>query len=704
MISRFILYFLLCSITSTLQAKSIDSLLTLLQIEKQAGNSGGQCETHLQLVGAYFTQGQYDLALEHIEDGEPLIPEDRDDLTSHFAYTRYMIYAQQWWSYPSKQIALLDTACLHLEAMGDEELLLVFRPYYANMLILQGQIDKADRQYQLIEELCQTTKYDCVSALAQAYSGRINTQDKLGNYDIALEYVDSTRRNLRGQPISNSLLDSYVSEASVLAKLGEFDLIMPTLNKGLNLALKTEDSWRTSRFYRLKASYTLDQEQLIDSIGHWLALAGRYLAKDPEPLELVELDMTKARHHFFRGEFQQILDILRPHMAACRSESPPPFCRNGCYFVASSFDTLNQPDSALYYGQLGVRISDHFQDKIYSIFSYELLSRLQFKHTNLEDAYHSLSKAKHLTEISFREDMEKAVANERIRQNVAAVEEAQKAAESRADLLATQNRLYIGLSLALGALLLVGGFLLLLLQRARGRLRMTNQKLADLNATKDKFFGLIAHDLRSPFIALSSVGDQMQYYLEQNKPDKLSRLARRVEQSAKGLTSLLDKLLQWALLQTGMIPYAPAEVRLAQVVAENVDLYTNSAAFKSIRVKVDVDEQITTYADPRALSTIIRNLLNNAIKFTPEGGEISISTKPTNRGVELFLSDTGQGMSTEKLNKLFSLEKTATKGTAGEKGAGLGLVIVKELVSLNKGKIEVKSTVGEGTQFRLIFP
>ncbi|MEO0625596.1 MAG: hypothetical protein AAFY91_01315, partial [Bacteroidota bacterium] len=295
MISRFILYFLLCSITSTLQAKSIDSLLTLLQIEKQAGNSGGQCETHLQLVGAYFTQGQYDLALEHIEDGEPLIPEDRDDLTSHFAYTRYMIYAQQWWSYPSKQIALLDTACLHLEAMGDEELLLVFRPYYANMLILQGQIDKADRQYQLIEELCQTTKYDCVSALAQAYSGRINTQDKLGNYDIALEYVDSTRRNLRGQPISNSLLDSYVSEASVLAKLGEFDLIMPTLNKGLNLALKTEDSWRTSRFYRLKASYTLDQEQLIDSIGHWLALAGRYLAKDPEPLELVELDMTKAR-------------------------------------------------------------------------------------------------------------------------------------------------------------------------------------------------------------------------------------------------------------------------------------------------------------------------------------------------------------------------------------------------------------------------
>ena len=271
-------------------------------------------------------------------------------------------------------------------------------------------------------------------------------------------------------------------------------------------------------------------------------------------------------------------------------------------------------------------------------------------------------------------------------------------------LIAKQNQQYkIGAAILSGLLALLGYFFFQL-RKTRNQLSTQNQQLKDLNTTKDKFFGIIAHDIRSPITALDGVSEQMNYYLEKDDKAKLNRLADRIDTTAKRLTSLLDNLLNWALLQTGMIPYNPKSVDIQSVAQENIELFAPVAEAKNITLKNDILTVSPVFSDESALQTIIRNLVNNAIKFTPAGGEVSISTEEKDDKVIIKINDTGTGIAADKLEKLFSLEKQSSKGTAGEKGSGLGLMLCKELVELNKGTIQAISELGKGSSFVFSLP
>ncbi len=271
-------------------------------------------------------------------------------------------------------------------------------------------------------------------------------------------------------------------------------------------------------------------------------------------------------------------------------------------------------------------------------------------------------------------------------------------------LIAKQNQQYkIGAAILSGLLALLGYFFFQL-RKTRNQLSTQNQQLKDLNTTKDKFFGIIAHDIRSPITALDGVSEQMNYYLEKDDKAKLNRLADRIDTTAKRLTSLLDNLLNWALLQTGMIPYNPKSVDIQSVTQENIDLFAPVAEAKNITLKNEISTASPAFSDESALQTIIRNLVNNAIKFTPAGGEVSISTEEKDDKIFIKINDTGTGIAADKLEKLFSLNKQSSKGTAGEKGSGLGLMLCKELVELNKGTIQAISELGKGSSFIFSLP
>lgn len=271
-------------------------------------------------------------------------------------------------------------------------------------------------------------------------------------------------------------------------------------------------------------------------------------------------------------------------------------------------------------------------------------------------------------------------------------------------LIAKQNQRYkIGAGILTGLLALLAYFLIQL-RKTRNQLAAQNQQLTDLNATKDKFFGIIAHDIRSPITALDGVSEQMNYYLEKDDKTKLNRLADRIDTTAKRLTSLLDNLLNWALLQTGMIPYTPKSVDIKSIAQENMELFAPVAEAKNITLKNEISAAAPVFSDESALNTIIRNLVNNAIKFTPAGGEVSINTEEKGDKIFIKINDTGTGIAADKLEKLFSLEKQSSKGTAGEKGSGLGLMLCKELVELNKGTIQAISELGKGSSFVFSLP
>ncbi|MEM9887747.1 MAG: ATP-binding protein [Bacteroidota bacterium] len=304
----------------------------------------------------------------------------------------------------------------------------------------------------------------------------------------------------------------------------------------------------------------------------------------------------------------------------------------------------------------------------------------------------------------YTRDVQNILRQEQVRQDVKTFEAEKEAASLKAELLSSQNRLYLILALALFSILLLGGYLFFQLRKTKQALEAKNQQLIELNATKDKFFGIIAHDIRSPILALENVGSQMDYYLKKGKTDKLQRLSTRIDTTAKRLTSLLDNLLNWALLQQGVIPHHPDAISLNEIVEQNLEMFQMSANLKDIDLENQLTEEITVLADSSALNTILRNLISNAIKFTPKGGKVHINALTEKQNVLIRVQDSGVGMNEHQIKSIFALNSKSQRGTAGERGTGLGLILCKELVQLNKGAISVKSQPQQGSDFNITLP
>ncbi len=236
---------------------------------------------------------------------------------------------------------------------------------------------------------------------------------------------------------------------------------------------------------------------------------------------------------------------------------------------------------------------------------------------------------------------------------------------------------------------------------------ITTQKeeLENLNYTKDRIFAIIGHDLRKPAIAFRGITKKINYLIKKERFDDLAALGESLEEDAFALNSLTDNLLNWALSQKDMVSYNPEKVYLKDVAEELAPLFKRLARDKQINFKTDIPEDMSVLADKNALLTIMRNLIDNAVKFTAEGGDITVSAEQKDGDVITKISDTGVGMPKEKLKDLFVMKKGKTeRGTAGEKGTGLGLSLVNELVKINKGIIEVSSQLGKGTTFNIQLP
>ena len=231
--------------------------------------------------------------------------------------------------------------------------------------------------------------------------------------------------------------------------------------------------------------------------------------------------------------------------------------------------------------------------------------------------------------------------------------------------------------------------------------------LVQVNDTKDRFFSIISHDLRGPVNALSGLVGVIKFYVNEGKTDQLLELTQRMEEATDKLIKLLDSLLSWSMQQQGHFRYLPEKLSANQLMEDVVDMFHNMAVSKRITLKTNVSADINLYADKNTSSTIFRNLVNNAIKFTGEGGSVELSTKldREKRLALIEVKDNGIGISEEKLKTLFHLdENVSSRGTAGESGLGLGLQLVHEFVALNKGKIEVESELNKGTTFKVFLP
>ncbi len=237
------------------------------------------------------------------------------------------------------------------------------------------------------------------------------------------------------------------------------------------------------------------------------------------------------------------------------------------------------------------------------------------------------------------------------------------------------------------------------------QLAAQNEQLTELNYVKDRIFAVLGHDLRKPAIAFRGIAKKVNYLIRKQDYERLQELGQNIEQNAYALNSLTDNLLNWALAQKDVVPYNPAPVNVNETIEEVVAMLNPPRIEKQINISNQIDPATTVFADLNGLTTMVRNILDNAIKYTPEGGLIRFATEEKNGRLSILISDTGVGMNQNQLDHLFQLKRNkSTQGTTGTKGTGLGLHLVKELARINQGEVLVSSTPGVGTTFQIILP
>ncbi|HEY9222007.1 MAG TPA: HAMP domain-containing sensor histidine kinase [Lutibacter sp.] len=235
-----------------------------------------------------------------------------------------------------------------------------------------------------------------------------------------------------------------------------------------------------------------------------------------------------------------------------------------------------------------------------------------------------------------------------------------------------------------------------------------NLKLTELNKSKDKFFSIIAHDLRGPFGGLQQIGELL--WLNKNKisDEKREKLTQALYQNSKNTFNLLDNLLKWASANAGLIIYEPSQLDLHKIVLNNLRLFNSQARLKNLTLGCNFDRELFVYADSDMIDTVIRNIISNAIKFTPNGGEIEIILNKVDKiknTCTIAIIDTGIGMAKDSQLNVFDIDATiSTLGTNKETGTGLGLKLCKEFLTINKGSIWIETNENRGTAVFISLP
>ncbi len=513
----------------------------------------------------------------------------------------------------------------------------------------------------------------------------------LGRYAVSIELL---LKNIQSSFISDSLLlHSTYLLAEVYRASGNLEPSKKYAHQTIQMALVLTDSvFKAAALNRLGVAFY--QESRHDSAEY-------YLLQSKELSERLNAEDLMTRNYNDLGELYFALEADQKARSFYKK----------ALLLARTFD--NRLNTLTNIARLDLKLKDYApaiekaqkalalarEQKVltYEVDALKILARShnelgQFKKATFYFAQYIEKREELLEENRNRQilELEEAYQSKQKEQRIQTLQLRQQEEQRR-------NRLYlIGLIITFVFLLSLTGLLY--------QLRSRNRQLKELNLTKDKFFSIIAHDLRSPIIALHGAGKKLDYYLRMGKYEKLIQMGLKLDHSIEQLNHLLNNLLNWAMSQRQAIPYHPELFDTKILVNETVRLYENYAVSKDIRLLCKL-VSLKAYADINGVSTVLRNLLSNAIKFSKEGDVVEISNNNVKGNfAEIHIKDHGVGISEEKTKSLMKKQGASTPGSRGEKGLGLGFKLAQEFAEMNRGKLKVESSEGKGTLVILQLP
>jgi len=509
--------------------------------------------------------------------------------------------------------------------------------------------------------------------------------NELGRINAARGRADEARVNFETILKYKEELDDAAAEANALFNLAHLDQQEGKYEQALK-GHKQALAIRRSLGDRQQESLSLSDIGELYSVmknteralaNHVAALEIRQSLKDTKGLAVSYNNIGVL--YFQTKNYQRAMANLELGLAAARETQNQSQIARSYDYMSQCFEASHEYKKALEYKSLYLAINDFIQRE-----------RTEQKLLETQNRYELDKKESEIDKLEQeRKQKQKELDNQRKFRNV----------------------LIVVVVLVITVALLVY-YLYVLKKRSNQELTLINEKvqdqnvqLQDLNATKDKFFSIISHDLKGPLNSLTSFSGLLINHTESLSKEDIQMLAKDLDKSVKNLFALLENLLEWSRSQTGNIEFTPKPFDLGALLEENKELLKAQAQAKKINLVNENKEALTVTAHQNSINTVVRNLISNAIKFTPEGGLIIVGMKRRDREVEVSVADNGVGMSPQVVEKLFRIDtKISTKGTADEKGTGLGLILCKDFIEKNGGQISVQSEVGKGTVFYFTLP
>ena len=538
----------------------------------------------------------------------------------------------------------------------------------------------------------------------------------VGDYYKSAHFLNQALRSNEAERDINSLAMILINMGKVNASLGKLDEALNNYKQVLRYREDIDEKYEAEALFHLAHSFTLQGNYPEALRYHKKALGISRGAKDryAEALSLNDIGILYA---LMKNDTKSLAN----HQVALEIRQALADKRG----LAESYNNIgllyyrqNDPAKAIVLGKLALENGRESQAQEQMFQSYELLSQA---YKDLEDYENSLT-CKELSlaihEFIQNERQERQLLETQNRYVLGKKEnEIEKLEALRLDRereILAQKEFRNILFLLVGMVVVIALLVLYLylvkrrsnrtLEAAKNEVQQQNIRLQELNHTKDKFFSIISHDLKGPLNSLTSFSHLLIDHTDRMSKEEIRLLAKDLDQSVKNLYTLLENLLEWSRSQTGNIDFSGEVFDLCELVEANRNLLAGQAKNKNIGIHVDVPQGCPVALHKPSVNTVLRNLISNAIKFTPEGGCIRVSLQRSGTRVSISVADDGVGMGRDVLGKLFRIDtKHSTKGTADEKGSGLGLILCREFVEKNGGAISVTSQPGKGSIFTFTF-
>ncbi len=493
-----------------------------------------------------------------------------------------------------------------------------------------------------------------------------------GLYDKAYELHYQALEQAKQIKSMSSVAYSYANIGNCYEKMNELDKALENYTQALDILTEKEDDNPSYSFVSVNIANVYSKMNQLDSAQYHYRQAVKY------GIQMNNLNrIAIAEHH-----------------------------------LGHNFLHLNQLDSARYYTQKSLKLS---QEKNYAGLIRDnlfVLAEMAEKEGQTTNALKYYKQASALKDSLFS-------AEELTKFNDLQVKYFTEQQEKENQILRTNNelqRVTIRQQKMVSHILITGGVLVLLilvvvarsrisLKKLSVRLEKSEAELRKVNADKDKFFTIIAHDLKSPFNGFLGTTDLLVNNFDDLPPGTIKKFLVALKDSSSNLYALLESLLQWAQVQTETMQYQFEKIDVHEIGMSVSQLLESNAAQKEISLVRKIQKDTLAYGDEKSVSSVLRNLVSNAIKYTNPGGEVVIETVKKANYIEISVSDNGIGMNKQTRDKLFDITQMISQhGTQSEQGTGLGLILSKEFITKNKGQIWLESEPGKGSKFTFTLP